>query len=119
MSLINHLAYFQVQRLVYVDVLESKVVEAQSIPLHLDRLSQLESLIAEARSWSERTAKTFLKKHSTLSLIEVTVIMCRPSTKPCRCRLSLCNNLLMILILFLTLRSQNIYTLLPGTRMSM
>jgi histone demethylase JARID1 len=60
-----------VQRLVYVDVLESKVVEAQSIPLHLDRLSQLESLIAEARSWSERTAKTFLKKHSTLSLIEV------------------------------------------------
>ena len=56
---------------VYVEVLESKVKEAKSIPLHLEHLTQLESLIADARSWSDRTAKIFLKKRSTMSLLEV------------------------------------------------
>ena len=55
----------------YLDVLESMVMKGRPIPVRLEQLPQVESQVAAARSWRERTARTFLKKNSPYSLVEV------------------------------------------------
>ncbi len=57
----------------YLDVLENMVNKGRPIPVRLDQLPQVESQVAAAKSWRERTARTFLKKNSTYSLVEVSI----------------------------------------------
>lgn len=64
----------------YLDALESLVNKGRPIPVRLDQLPQVESQVAAAKSWRERTARTFLKKNCTYSLLEVgtTYLTCSP-----------------------------------------
>lgn len=65
----------------YLDALESLVNKGRPIPVRLDQLPQVESQVAAAKSWRERTARTFLKKNCTYSLLEVgtTYWTCSPN----------------------------------------
>lgn len=48
--------------------------------MRLDALPQLESQVAAARGWRERTGRTFLKKNSSYSLLQVSNRpFCQPS----------------------------------------
>uniref|UniRef100_A0A6Q2XXI7 [histone H3]-trimethyl-L-lysine(4) demethylase n=1 Tax=Esox lucius TaxID=8010 RepID=A0A6Q2XXI7_ESOLU len=47
------------------------LARGRSIPVRLDPLPQVESQVASARAWRERTARTFLKKNSTHTLLQV------------------------------------------------
>ena len=55
----------------YLDVLEALLTKGRPIPVRLDQLPVLESQVGSAKSWRERTARTFLKKNSTYSLLDV------------------------------------------------
>ncbi|XP_025106262.1 lysine-specific demethylase 5A-like isoform X3 [Pomacea canaliculata] len=55
----------------YLEVLEGLVNKGRPIPVRLDQLSQVELQVSAAKSWRERTARTFLKKNSTYTLLEV------------------------------------------------
>ncbi|KAJ8006852.1 hypothetical protein DPEC_G00111520 [Dallia pectoralis] len=55
----------------YLEQLESLLSRGRSIPVRLDPLPQVESQVASARAWRERTARTFLKKNSTYTLLQV------------------------------------------------
>ncbi|KAI8504280.1 Lysine-specific demethylase 5A, partial [Branchiostoma belcheri] len=55
----------------YLDILESLVMKGRPIPVRLEQLPQVESQVAAARSWRDRTARTFLKKNSPYTLVEV------------------------------------------------
>uniref|UniRef100_A0A667ZM35 [histone H3]-trimethyl-L-lysine(4) demethylase n=1 Tax=Myripristis murdjan TaxID=586833 RepID=A0A667ZM35_9TELE len=55
----------------YLEQLESLLARGRSIPVRLDPLAQVESQVASARAWRERTARTFLKKNSTYTLLQV------------------------------------------------
>lgn len=55
----------------YLDVLESLVMRGRPIPVRLEQLPQMESQVAAARAWRDRAARTFLKKTSTASLLEI------------------------------------------------
>lgn len=55
----------------YLEQLESLLARGRSIPVRLDPLAQVESQVAAARAWRERTARTFLKKNSTYTLFQV------------------------------------------------
>ncbi|XP_053506859.1 lysine-specific demethylase 5A isoform X6 [Ictalurus furcatus] len=55
----------------YLDQLEALLARGRSIPVRLDALPQVESQVASARAWRERTARTFLKKNSTYTLLQV------------------------------------------------
>lgn len=55
----------------YLEQLESLLARGRSIPVRLDPLGQVESQVASARAWRERTARTFLKKNSTYTLLQV------------------------------------------------
>ncbi|XP_072553984.1 lysine-specific demethylase 5A [Paramormyrops kingsleyae] len=55
----------------YLEQLESLLARGRSIPVRLDALAQVESQVAAARAWRERTARTFLKKNSTYTLLQV------------------------------------------------
>ncbi|XP_075867750.1 lysine-specific demethylase 5A isoform X2 [Nelusetta ayraudi] len=55
----------------YLEQLESLLIRGRSIPVRLDPLAQVESQVAAARAWRERTARTFLKKNSTYTLLQV------------------------------------------------
>uniref|UniRef100_M3ZQT1 [histone H3]-trimethyl-L-lysine(4) demethylase n=1 Tax=Xiphophorus maculatus TaxID=8083 RepID=M3ZQT1_XIPMA len=55
----------------YLEQLESLLARGRSIPVRLDLLGQVESQVASARAWRERTARTFLKKNSTYTLLQV------------------------------------------------
>lgn len=55
----------------YLEALESLMTKAKSIAIRLDPLDDVENQIAAAHAWRERTAKTFLRKNSHYSLIEV------------------------------------------------
>uniref|UniRef100_A0A3Q3LFB7 [histone H3]-trimethyl-L-lysine(4) demethylase n=1 Tax=Mastacembelus armatus TaxID=205130 RepID=A0A3Q3LFB7_9TELE len=55
----------------YLDQLESLLARGRSVPVRLDALAQVESQVAAARAWRERTARTFLKKNSTYTLLQV------------------------------------------------
>uniref|UniRef100_A0A8B9LGU5 [histone H3]-trimethyl-L-lysine(4) demethylase n=1 Tax=Astyanax mexicanus TaxID=7994 RepID=A0A8B9LGU5_ASTMX len=51
--------------------LSDLVSKAKGIPVLLEPLARLESLVSEVQAWKESAAKTFLLKNSSLSLLEV------------------------------------------------
>eukprot|EP00096_Caligus_rogercresseyi_P011047 TRINITY_DN422_c0_g1_i1.p1 TRINITY_DN422_c0_g1~~TRINITY_DN422_c0_g1_i1.p1 ORF type:complete len:1514 (+),score=534.84 TRINITY_DN422_c0_g1_i1:112-4653(+) len=55
----------------YLDCLELLVAKGRPLPVRLEFLSLLETQVASARAWRERTARVFLKKSSPLSLLDV------------------------------------------------
>ncbi|XP_031438860.1 lysine-specific demethylase 5A isoform X2 [Clupea harengus] len=55
----------------YLEQLESLLGRGRSIPVRLDPLPQVESQVGSARGWRERTGRTFLKKNSTYTLLQV------------------------------------------------
>ncbi|KAM8973595.1 lysine-specific demethylase 5A isoform 2-T2 [Pelodytes ibericus] len=55
----------------YLEQLESLLGKGRPIPVRLDALPQLESQVAAARAWRDRTGRTFLKKNSSYSLLQV------------------------------------------------
>ncbi|KAL2102272.1 hypothetical protein ACEWY4_001440 [Coilia grayii] len=55
----------------YLEQLESLLGRGRCIPVRLEPLPQVESQVASARGWRERTARTFLKKNSTYTLLQV------------------------------------------------
>merc|ERR1719461_740424 len=55
----------------YLDTLEALVAKGRPLPIRLDPLHQLETQVAAARAWRERTARVFLKKNSHCNLLEV------------------------------------------------
>lgn len=52
-------------------MLEYLVTKGRPIPIRLEQLSQIENQVEAAKAWREKTARTFLKKNSTYSLLEV------------------------------------------------
>ncbi|KAA0721560.1 Lysine-specific demethylase 5A [Triplophysa tibetana] len=55
----------------YLEQLEGLLARGRSIPVRLEALTQVESQVGSARAWRERTARTFLKKNSTYTLLQV------------------------------------------------
>lgn len=64
-----------------LDDLEGLVAVGRDLPVGLEELRQLELQVLTAHSWREKASKTFLKKNSCYTLLEV-----RP--KPLTCSLS-------------------------------
>lgn len=58
-----------------LDDLEGLVAVGRDLPVGLEELRQLELQVLTAHSWREKASKTFLKKNSCYTLLEV-----RPST---------------------------------------
>lgn len=54
----------------YYDTLDELVRKGLNIPLNLDGLAIIESTLSAARSWKERTSKTFLRKNAHCTLME-------------------------------------------------
>ena len=46
----------------YLESIEKLVAKGRPLPIRLDPLKQLETQVAQARAWRERTARVFLKK---------------------------------------------------------
>ena len=55
----------------HYDTLKTMLASGRPIPVKLELLAQLESRFAAAKAWVDRAARTFLKKNSTFSLLEV------------------------------------------------
>ncbi|XP_069619062.1 lysine-specific demethylase 5A isoform X2 [Ranitomeya imitator] len=55
----------------YLEHLECLLSKGRPIPVRLDALPQLESQVAASRAWRERTGRTFLKKNSSYTLLQV------------------------------------------------
>lgn len=55
----------------YLDILEYLVTKGRPVPVRLEQLPQVESQVDAAKTWRERTARTFLKKNSSYTLVEV------------------------------------------------
>ena len=55
----------------HFDQLKSMLASGRPIPVKLELLAQLESRFAAAKGWVDRAARTFLKKTSNNSLLEV------------------------------------------------
>lgn len=58
-------------RVPVLDTLAELVTRGRSIPVHLDYLPRLESLVSEVQAWKECAANTFLCENSPYSLLEV------------------------------------------------
>ncbi|XP_036415600.1 lysine (K)-specific demethylase 5Ba isoform X1 [Colossoma macropomum] len=56
--------------------LSDLVSKAKGIPVLLESLARLESLVSEVQAWKESAVKTFLLKNSSLSLLEVLCPKC-------------------------------------------
>lgn len=54
-----------------LDDLEGLVAIGRDLPVRMEELRQLELQVASAHSWREKASKTFLKKNSQHSLLEV------------------------------------------------
>lgn len=54
-----------------LDDLEGLVAVGRDLPVQMEELRQLELQVASAHSWREKASKTFLKKNSLQSLLEV------------------------------------------------
>ncbi|KYN08295.1 PREDICTED: lysine-specific demethylase lid [Cyphomyrmex costatus] len=54
----------------YYDTLDDLLRKGKNIPLHLNDLPTLESTLLQAKTWKERTARTFLRKNSHYTLME-------------------------------------------------
>lgn len=55
----------------HYDTLKTMLASGRPIPVKLGLLAQLESRFAAAKAWVDRAARTFMKKNSNLSLLEV------------------------------------------------
>lgn len=55
----------------FYDTLDDMIRKGKIIPLQLDGLAQLETTLSQAKAWKEKTAKTFLRKNSRYTLMEV------------------------------------------------
>ncbi|XP_032827560.2 lysine-specific demethylase 5C-like [Petromyzon marinus] len=55
----------------YLEVLESTVRCGADVAVRLDALPQLQAQVQLARAWRERTERTFLRRHSSYSVLEV------------------------------------------------
>lgn len=55
----------------HFDKLKSMLASGRPIPVKLELLAQLESRFAAAKGWVDRAARTFMKKTSNNSLLEV------------------------------------------------
>ncbi|EOB05628.1 Histone demethylase JARID1B, partial [Anas platyrhynchos] len=63
-------------RVPVLDTLVELVTRGRSIPVHLDYLLRLESLVSEVQAWKECAANTFLCENSPYSLLEVLCPRC-------------------------------------------
>uniref|UniRef100_A0A8C6F439 [histone H3]-trimethyl-L-lysine(4) demethylase n=1 Tax=Monodon monoceros TaxID=40151 RepID=A0A8C6F439_MONMO len=63
-------------RVPVLDTLIELVTRGRSIPVHLNSLPRLESLVAEVHVWKECAANTFLTENSSYSLLEVLCPRC-------------------------------------------
>lgn len=54
-----------------LDDLEGLVAIGRDLPVHMEELRQLELQVTSAHFWREKATKTFLKKSSQHSLLEV------------------------------------------------
>ncbi|KFQ80202.1 Lysine-specific demethylase 5B, partial [Phaethon lepturus] len=63
-------------RVPVLDTLVELVTRGRSIPVHLDYLPRLESLVSEVQAWKECAANTFLCENSPYSLLEVLCPWC-------------------------------------------
>ncbi|KFV60321.1 Lysine-specific demethylase 5B, partial [Gavia stellata] len=63
-------------RVPVLDTLVELVTRGRSIPVHLDYLPRLESLVSEVQAWKECAANTFLCENSPYSLLEVLCPRC-------------------------------------------
>lgn len=55
----------------HYNTLKTMLSSGRPIPIKLDLLAQLESRFAAAKAWVDRATRTFIKKNSNLSLLEV------------------------------------------------
>ncbi|XP_075766031.1 lysine-specific demethylase 5B isoform X5 [Pelodiscus sinensis] len=58
-------------RVPILDTLMEFVTRGRSIPVHLDYLPRLESLVADVQAWKKCAANTFLTENSPYSLLEI------------------------------------------------
>lgn len=75
---LNLLFRFVVQvggRIPVLSTLSELVSRARGIPVMLEPLTRLESLVCEVQAWKESAAKTFLLRNSSHSLLEVGVVI--------------------------------------------
>ncbi|XP_019401853.1 PREDICTED: lysine-specific demethylase 5B isoform X1 [Crocodylus porosus] len=63
-------------RVPVLDTLVELLTRGRSIPVHLDYLPRLESLVAEVQVWKECASNTFLTENSPYSLLEVLCPRC-------------------------------------------
>uniref|UniRef100_A0A5F8H4S3 Lysine-specific demethylase 5B n=1 Tax=Monodelphis domestica TaxID=13616 RepID=A0A5F8H4S3_MONDO len=63
-------------RVPVLETLMELVSRGRSIPVHLNSLPRLESLVAEVQAWKECAANTFLMENSPYSLLEVLCPRC-------------------------------------------
>ena len=54
-----------------LDALETLVAKGRPLQVRLDQLPSLEQSVAQVRAWRERTARVFLRKNSSLTLMDV------------------------------------------------
>uniref|UniRef100_A0A4W3GEU4 Lysine-specific demethylase 5C-like n=1 Tax=Callorhinchus milii TaxID=7868 RepID=A0A4W3GEU4_CALMI len=54
-----------------LDDLEGLVAVGRDLPVRVQQLSQLETQVATAHSWRDKASKTFLKRNSSYTLLEV------------------------------------------------
>ena len=55
----------------YLETLETLLAKAKPIAIKLEPLEQLEGQVGAGHAWRERTARTFLRKNSYYTLVEV------------------------------------------------
>lgn len=55
-----------------LDDLEGLVAIGRDLPVKMEELKQLELQVASAHSWRDKASKTFLKKNTQHTLLEVT-----------------------------------------------
>ncbi|XP_014464888.1 lysine-specific demethylase 5B isoform X3 [Alligator mississippiensis] len=63
-------------RVPVLDTLVELLTRGRSIPVHLDYLPRLESLVAEVQAWKECASNTFLTENSPYCLLEVLCPRC-------------------------------------------
>ncbi|XP_066499718.1 lysine-specific demethylase 5B-B isoform X2 [Hoplias malabaricus] len=63
-------------RVPVLDTLSDMVLRGRAIPVQLDPLERLETLVSEVQAWKETAAKTFLIKNSAFTLLEVLCPRC-------------------------------------------
>lgn len=67
-------------RVPVLDTLSDLVLRARTIPVQLEPLERLETLVSEVKAWKESAAKTFLLKNSSFTLLEVLCPRCEVGT---------------------------------------